>query len=119
MKTRHLRALAVVAILVNGQTMAQSVSSPDQVTTVDFESKSVGRKLKYNIALPVNYAKSDDRYPVLYLLHGYSGNYTNWARNAAPRFAGAYDLIVVMPDAGNSWYANWAEGDDAQKNAWE
>ena len=24
-----------------------------------------------------------------------------------------------MPDAGNSWYVNWAEGEEGQKNAWE
>ena len=31
----------------------------------------------------------------------------------------AYDLIVVMPDAGNSWYVNWAKSEDGQKNNWE
>jgi S-formylglutathione hydrolase FrmB len=29
------------------------------------------------------------------------------------------DLIIVMPDAGNSWYLNWAESSEGQKNAWE
>ena len=36
-----------------------------------------------------------------------------------PEYARAYDLIVVMPDAGNSWYVNWAKSEDGQKNRWE
>src|SRR5262249_59166308 len=31
----------------------------------------------------------------------------------------AFDLIVVMPDVGNSWYVNWAKSDGDQKNRWE
>src|SRR5262245_26582885 len=116
MKIGPLHASAVLALLVTASTstLAQSVSSSQPVKTVEFEAKSVGRTMKYNVVLPQNYAARVDRYPVLYLLHGYSGNYTNWSRLAAPKFAAAYDLIVVMPDAGNSWYANWAEVDDGR-----
>jgi putative tributyrin esterase len=89
------------------------------VKTVEFTGESVGRKLKYNIALPPKYDQSTDRYPVLYLLHGYTSNYTAWARLGAGDYARAYDLIVVMPDVGNSWYVNWAKSDEGQKNAWE
>ena len=32
---------------------------------------------------------------------------------------GAKNYLVVMPDAGNSWYVNWAESEGDQKNAWE
>ena len=46
-------------------------------------------------------------------------HHPNWARLKVSEYARAYDLIVVMPDAGNSWYANWAGGEDAQKDAWE
>src|SRR5205085_11565861 len=63
--------------------------------------------------------QTTDRYPVLYLLHGLTGNYTNWARMGVPRYARAYDLIVVMPDGGNAWYVNWAKSEDGQKNDWE
>jgi S-formylglutathione hydrolase FrmB len=56
---------------------------------------------------------------VLYLLHGYSSNYLAWARMAVPEYARSYDLIVVMPDVGNSWYVNWAVSEDGQKNRWE
>jgi S-formylglutathione hydrolase FrmB len=95
------------------------VAQPLPVQTVEITSASVGRKLKYNIVLPLKYEQTTDRYPVLYLLHGYSSNYTAWARLGAGDYAHAYDLIVVMPDAGNSWYVNWARDDEGQKNHWE
>jgi S-formylglutathione hydrolase FrmB len=116
MRARTLRASAALALLVPATTLAQSAAP---VKTVAFEAKSVGRTLKYNIALPEKYESTTDRYPVLYLLHGYSGNYTSWSRHNAQGQARAYDLIVVMPDGGNSWFANWAESEDGQKNAWE
>jgi S-formylglutathione hydrolase FrmB len=89
--------------------------------TVDFESQAVGRAMKYNILLPRAYDTSNLRYPVLYLLHGLTQNYTAWGlQNGAPFYSGLFDdLIVVMPDAGNSWYVNYAASDEGQKNAWE
>ena len=87
--------------------------------TVAYESPSVGRTLKYNIVLPTAYSSTERRYPVLYLLHGFTSDYTAWVRMGVPRYAKNYDLIVVMADAGNSWYANWAESEESQKNRWE
>src|SRR5262249_50088489 len=42
-----------------------------------------------------------------------------WARMQVPAYARDHELIVVMPDAGNSWYVNWAKSEDGQKNNWE
>jgi putative tributyrin esterase len=119
MKARSLCVLSLAALLVPSATPAQPPAQPAEARTVAFEAKSVGRTLKYSLALPADYEKSTRRYPVLYLLHGYSGNYTNWAHLAAPKFAREHDLIVVMPDGGNSWFVNWAKSDDGQKNAWD
>ena len=118
MKTKRFPLLAWLALglLVPSAARAQQAAA---VQTVEFASESVGRKMKYNIVLPTKYEQSNDRYPVLYLLHGFSSNYTAWARMGVPDYARAYDLIVVMPDAGNSWYVNWARSDDGQKNHWE
>src|SRR5262249_15412720 len=120
-RARTLRVAAFIALVIPATTFAQPAapSGPVKVKTVEFEAKSVGRKMKYNVVLPEKYETTRDRYPVLYLLHGFSGNYTNWARHRAPEYARAYDLIVVMPDVGNTWYANWATSDEGQKNDWE
>ena len=89
------------------------------VQTIEHEAPSVGRTLKYNIVLPEGYEDSEQRYPTLYLLHGLGSNYTAWARMRVPEYAANYDMIVVMPDVGNSWYVNWARSEEGQKNAWE
>jgi S-formylglutathione hydrolase FrmB len=107
--------MCAVALLVSASAFAE----PLPVKTIDFSSKSVGRKLKYNIVLPDKYEETKKRYPVLYLLHGYSSNYTAWARMGVPEYARRYELIVVMADGGNSWYVNWSTSEQGQMNRWE
>jgi len=104
------------ALLLTTTAVAQQ---PLPVKTVEFDSPSVGRKMKYSIVLPEKYEQTTDRYPVLYLLHGLTSAYTQWPRQGVPLYARAYDLIVVSADAGNSWYINWAQSEGGQKNDWE
>jgi S-formylglutathione hydrolase FrmB len=113
----HTRAIIWVTALV---LLLTACSQPElqKVQAVEFFAGSVGRTLKYNIALPAGYDSSQKRYPVLYLLHGLMGNYTQWAQSA-PEQAAHLDLILVMPDAGNSWYVNWSRSEEGQKNNWE
>lgn len=91
-----------------------------QVKIMEFEPASIGRTTKAMVFLPEDYDEaSEKRYPVLYLLHGFSQNYTAWAQMGAGVPAEGRDLIIVMPDAGNSWYVNWAESEDGEVNNWE
>lgn len=94
---------------------------PEGLQTVTFHSPAVGRDMKFDIILPPDYDAGDSRYPVLYLLHGYMQNYTVWGRSLGAAFYARQigDLIVVVPDAGNSWYINFAESADGQLNRWE
>ncbi|MCI5106799.1 MAG: esterase family protein [Pseudomonadales bacterium] len=96
-------------------------SLPEGLQTVEFFSPAVGRNMKFDVILPPGYGDSEQDYPVLYLLHGYMQNYTVWGRNlAAAWYARQVDeLILVMPDAGNSWYINYARSDGGQRNNWE
>ena len=49
-------------------------------------------------------------FPVLYLLHGLSGNHASWVRNSnVERYVADLPLIVVMPDGGRSFYTDAAE----------
>jgi len=74
-----------------------------------FASAALQRTVKYNVVLPVGYESSQKRYPVLYLLHGWNGDYTNWVRlTNLVKYAEQFDMIIVTPDAGNSWYVNSA-----------
>lgn len=102
---------------------SQPVAAPrtSGMETVEFFSPAVNRMMKFDIILPSNYWTSETRYPVLYLLHGYMQNYTVWGRNLAAGFYARNldDLILVLPDAGNSWYVNYASSKDGQTNNWE
>lgn len=94
---------------------------PEGLQTIEFFSPAVGRQMKFDIVLPRDYDGSEKRYPVLYLLHGYMQNYTVWGRNLGAAFyaRNVEDLILVLPDGGNSWFVNYARSDDGQLNNWE
>lgn len=82
------------------------------------QSKILGRDIKYSVYLPSDYSTSNRAYPVLYLLHGYSDNETSWIQfgevNAiADRLIEkreASPMIIVMPDAGLTYYINNYDG---------
>jgi putative tributyrin esterase len=62
---------------------------------------------RFNVILPKDYDQSEVRYPVLYLLHGYSGNHYDWVnKTGIINYLEDLKLIVVLPEAGNSWYVN-------------
>lgn len=94
---------------------------PPGLETVEFFSPAVDRMMKFDIVLPSDYYRSERSYPVLYLLHGYMQNYTVWGRNLAGAFYARDfdDLILVLPDGGNSWFVNWASSEEGQTNNWE
>ncbi len=112
-RSKWIFALILIFVL------ACVLQAAGEVKTADFHSESVNRTMKYNIYLPEDYESTKKSYPVLYLLHELTSNYRVWARLGALGYASAYDLIVVMPDVGNSWYVNWAKSEDGQKNNWE
>lgn len=101
--------------------LPEAAPIPDGLDTVEFYSPAVGRDMKFDIVLPRDYESSDKSYPVLYLLHGYMQNYTVWGRNLSAAFyaRNVDELILVLPDGGNSWYVNYARSDDGQVNDWE
>lgn len=69
------------------------------------------KTLKAGVVTPKSYGKKKNGpYPVLYLLHGYSGNFSNWLKVTKPQdllqtMADKYDLIIVTPEGSySSWY---------------
>lgn len=77
-----------------------------KVDTVLTTSASMRKTIKAVVILPDAYNKSK-HYPVVYLLHGYSGNYADWITKATSLAANSdlYNLIIVCPDGDyNSWY---------------
>src|SRR5215207_639564 len=81
-----------------------------RVDTVRFQSKLINTTLPYNVILPVDYDTSrTTRFPVLYLLHGLTGHYSDWlTRTNIADYVSAYRMIVVMPEGNDSWYTDSA-----------
>ncbi len=82
------------------------------------ESKVLDKEVAYSVYLPHGYDSSDRSYPVLYLLHGFTDNETGWVqfgevKNIADRESQSVEvtpMIIVMPDAGLTWYVNNHDG---------
>lgn len=94
-----LSLIFCVAVFANGR-----------VETVRFQSKLVNAMLPYNVILPGDYdTAATTRYPVLYLLHGLTGHYSDWiSRSNIADYAAEYRMIVVMPEGNDSWYIDSA-----------
>ncbi|MBE8723502.1 alpha/beta hydrolase [Flavobacterium hungaricum] len=78
-----------------------------QVDTIQVFSASMKKNIKTCVMLPDNYKKSTKKFPVVYLLHGYSGNYASWAKDfkALKKQVDLYNFIVIGVDGNySSWY---------------
>lgn len=78
-----------------------------RVDTIQVTSQGMHRPVRCVIVTPDRYASAPtERFAVVYLLHGYSGNHRAWI-NTVPELAtlaDRYGVIIVCPDAQNSWY---------------
>ncbi|HYH79053.1 MAG TPA: alpha/beta hydrolase family protein [Longimicrobium sp.] len=105
----HLAVLATaIAIALPRPAAAQSTTVPDtgRVRIVSIPG-SLPQARNAAVILPTGYHASFRRYPVLYLLHGHDGGHRNWLeRTNLLEYTAALPLIMVLPDAGNSWYMN-------------
>ena len=84
------------------------ISIDSLVRRVAIPSLAMDKIYNANIILPENYFLDStlQSYPVVYLLHGYSGNYAHWYEKAPiiASLASKYDMIIVTPEGG---YASW------------
>ncbi len=81
-----------------------TVFAQDQIV---YHSKNLPRADTTWVFKPKNH-KNVDKLPVIFLLHGYSGNYKQWNNIMnAQKYADDYGFIIVCPDGlFSSWYLN-------------
>lgn len=78
-----------------------------KVDTLQVFSASMQKNIKTCVITPECYKKSNKKFPVVYLLHGYSGNYSTWVKSfkEVAQQVDKYDFIVVGVDGNySSWY---------------
>lgn len=108
-RTALLVAVVFVSLAVSDTGSAQRGAGAT-VETVQFQSALVGKTLPYNVVLPPDYRASRvTRYPVVYLMHGLTGHYSDWlTRSNVADYASKYRMIVVMPEGNDAWYTDSA-----------
>lgn len=77
-----------------------------KVDTALTYSVSMKKNIKAVVITPDNYS-TKTAYNVVYLLHGYSGNYADWVTKvpAIKSLSDEYNLLIVCPDGNyGSWY---------------
>lgn len=80
-----------------------------QLDTISVASSNVpGDPWQCIVVRPEQYSAEGDttRYPVVYLLNGFSGNHTSWPslQPALDSLATVHNMIFVCPDGRDSWY---------------
>jgi S-formylglutathione hydrolase FrmB len=74
-----------------------------KVDTLDVPSAAMNRAMRAAVVLPESYKSGKTTYPVLYLLHGGSGRFSDWLKQTpdkmlVSKLADQYNLIIVMPE---------------------
>ena len=101
MKLKHIFLAAVLLA-------AALPARAGKIVTDSLYSKVLGRQMKYNVYLPDGFEKGKTRYPVVYLLHGLSDDYTAWrdkgqmqiVTDELMRSGEVRPMVIVMPGAG-------------------
>lgn len=77
------------------------------VDTITIHSAAMNKNIKCVVIFPSLAQEKISPLPVVYLLHGYSGNFNNWITKVPDlkRYADDYALMIVCPDGDySSWY---------------
>ena len=109
-----MKRILISLVLLAGCLVA---SAQSKIVTDSIQSKFLGCEQKYNVYLPAGY-KATESYPVIYLLHGLYGDYSNWAgtgrmKDVADELIASGELVpavIIMPNAGNSDVHNYQNG---------
>ena len=86
------------------------------VMNIEYYSQVLDMEWGVNVLYPdANRVEEPDckDIPVLYLLHGMSGNHNSWLkRTNVERILRGTNLIVIMPNTSNGWYTDTQYGFD-------
>ena len=121
MSARSVLLAAFVALMLGwahpaaAQAARGNARAAGTLRTDTLWAQSLGIRKALTVYLPPSYGQVPGRrYPVLYYLHGLTGNERNWAEQGALGrtmdslvHAGKPEAIIVMPDGDDGWYTTW------------
>ncbi|HRH43945.1 MAG TPA: alpha/beta hydrolase family protein [Pyrinomonadaceae bacterium] len=87
------------------------VHAQDAPKVEDFKlnSKLMSREMPYRVIFPSKYDQKDEKtqYPVLYLLHGLTGHFSNWSeKTKLIEFSRNYKFVIVLVEGDDGWYSD-------------
>ncbi len=101
---KKLIAMILVIILINSL-FTFSAFAASSVKTESHSSTVLNRTMNYNVYLPPSYSTdTTKKFPVMYLLHGMGGAYSNWKDMGMQSIvdkAGGKEMVIIMPDGLN------------------
>jgi len=94
-----LAALAITPAEAQAAVKTNCQETQGKVIAVEIPTTILSETVDANVYLPACYDSSDQRYAVLYLLHGLGNNASQWASLGAPAAADqmSTQFIIVMP----------------------
>jgi diacylglycerol O-acyltransferase/trehalose O-mycolyltransferase len=94
-----------------------------RIVDLTIRSPALGRTAEVRLLTPEGWGsrRRDQRWPVLYLLHGCCDTYDSWTRETRiERIRGLRNVLVVMPEAGDvGFYSDWRNEGRGGPPAWE
>lgn len=110
MKLTNRSSILSLLVLLLALTFSLPLSAQQpgkKLPDLKLASKLMGRDMSYRVVLPPDYNGGISRYPVIYLLHGLTGNFANWTdKTKLTEYALNHRFIIVTPDGGNGWYTD-------------
>jgi enterochelin esterase-like enzyme len=84
------------------------------IESLSMESQLLKSSINYSIYLPEGFENSGDKFPVVYLLNGFTGDETNWTRigllkdiaDELIRGNKIEPMVIIMPDGDDRLYMN-------------
>src|SRR5947207_2265982 len=76
------------------------------VDSIFIFSNTMQKNIRCVVIKPNSYKKNKSSFPVVYLLHGHAGDFSNWIKKVPEikNYADEYNIIIVCPDGD---YASW------------
>jgi len=104
--------VAALTVLVIFFLFSEMSAQSKVIEGLSYSSVTYGDEIKYAVYLPSKYDSSARSYPVLYLFHGLGNNENAWIQygdmkrlmDAMYSNEAIVPMIVVMPNARNSWF---------------
>ena len=103
-----MKKLVVIALAL--LVPAMQAFAGGQIQTGSVKSKILKSEVNYNVYLPEGYEISSATFPIVYLLHGLSDDYTAWVDRGGMQVVvdeliatgEACKMVIVMPNAGGA-----------------